>query len=324
MKPSVSYIVASYNHEQFIEQTINSILAQDFDDLELIILDDGSTDDTPDIAERIARSDSRVSVYRQKNSGVVAARNRAISLSTGEYISIVDSDDIVPPDRTRIMVEALGRDPGVAMVFGDSLLIDDGGKTMGRFFELYPPKKGKFSEELFANYCFVPANAVMFRRNAFERSGDFWGPPHNTDYLKWIELGLVGEAILLEEHKLGCWRIHGANASQVSSRAQASIYDSLRKGLEELLNRHPEFRERVGKHRISRRYSQCYFMSGFFAGLEGEWMLARQEFRRAFAQNPSVSNAGGWISTLTGINVFCAPVYRTIARQKLGRLRIGR
>ena len=96
--PKVTVIVPVYNVEQYLRRCIDSILAQTFGDLELILVDDGSADSSGVICDAYAEKDSRVKVIHQKNSGVSAARNTGLDAAEGEYIAFVDSDDHVDPD----------------------------------------------------------------------------------------------------------------------------------------------------------------------------------------------------------------------------------
>jgi hypothetical protein len=196
-------------------------------------------------------------------------------------------------------------------------IIDESGNRLGRFFQNYPPIPGDFSAELFANYCFVPAVSVMFRRSAFEKSGPLWGPPASTDYLKWIELGLLGEVILLPGDPLGCWRWHSNNVSGQAMAKKRPLYDQLRLALEEMVARHPELASRLGPQRIRRRLARVHFMAGFYSGLEGEWTIAREEFQKASRIHPSLLNRLALISTLPVINAASSLAYRAAARARL-------
>jgi hypothetical protein len=231
-------------------------------------------------------------------------------MARGRFVTVVDSDDLLPPDRLRLQVEALSSAPGSALVYGNAAVIDAGGERLGAHFDDYPPVPGEFSVELWANYCFVPAGSVMFRRDAFEATGPFWGPGPITDYLKWIELGSRGPAICLRDHELGCWRRHGANMSNKSPRERARDYEATRRALAELLDRHPELARRLSPRRIRRRYARCHFMAGFYAGLDRDWSLARGEFARAVRWSPGPLNLAAYSSALPILNFLAHPLYR--------------
>lgn len=316
-KGQVSYVVASYNHERFVGETIQSILNQSEPPLELILVDDGSTDGTVRAAAALAKRDSRLRIVTQENRGVVAARNRGVELSTGEFVSIVDSDDLLPIDRNAFLATALREHPAAPMAYGDAWIIDAGGTRLGRFFENYAPIEGDFSTELFANYCFVPAVSVMFRKAAWEKTGGFWGPGPTTDYLKWIELGLLGEVLCLRDRQLGSWRWHGANVTMARAVDRVKDYATMQEGLEELIRRNPEFGDRLGDRRLRRRYGRCHFMGAFYAAMEGAWPTARLHFSKAITFDASLLNVSAWLSTFPPLNVISPPLYRWAARRHL-------
>ena len=95
--PIFSIIVPVYNTEQFLDKCVSSILAQTYNDFELILVDDGSPDNCSQICDKYAQSDSRIKVIHKKNSGVSSARNLGISVARGTYIWFVDSDDYIEP-----------------------------------------------------------------------------------------------------------------------------------------------------------------------------------------------------------------------------------
>lgn len=123
-RPLVSVVVPAFNAAATIEDAIDSMLAQTCGDWELLIVDDGSTDETPVILAR--QRDPRVRVFRQKNSGVGAARNTALSAATGEFIAFLDADDVLPPDSLAIRVDYLRENMAVDIVNG-CVRITEGG-----------------------------------------------------------------------------------------------------------------------------------------------------------------------------------------------------
>jgi len=314
----VSYVIASHNHEAYVAQLLDSLLNQTFEDIEVIVVDDGSTDRTVETAQRAAESDPRLTVYSQPNSGVVAARNLGVKRSSGAYVSVVDSDEVLPVDRTKKMVDALKAAPHASLVYGDAEIRQLRDRTVSRFFEIYRPVDGPFSEALFCNYCFVPAGSVMFRRDAWEQTGAFWGPGPNTDYLKWIELGLQGDAICLENEVLGTWVLHGENVSQANAVTRCAQYHELCQALVALTEKYPDFARKIGKRRQNRRYARCYVMAGFYAARESEWALARGQFDVALSYERSLTNLALWLSTLPWIN-YCSRIAYDLAAKRFLR-----
>ena len=115
--PLVSVVVPTYNRVRFLGEAVHSALQQSWIALEVIIVDDGSTDDSPALIAKLAESDSRIRPYRQQNSGVSAARNRALSEARGEYIAFLDSDDVWHPWKLQLQVALLQSRPEVGMVW---------------------------------------------------------------------------------------------------------------------------------------------------------------------------------------------------------------
>lgn len=107
LNPKVSIIVPVYNTADYLSACLDSLLAQTYENLEIIIIDDGSTDNSPAIIESYAKKDSRIKTTRQKNQGLSGARNAGLKETTGEYVTFVDSDDMIEPSMLQDMIIAL-------------------------------------------------------------------------------------------------------------------------------------------------------------------------------------------------------------------------
>src|SRR4051812_34534094 len=130
--PILTVLTTVHNREKYLDQTIESILVQDFTDFEYIIVDDGSTDGTPGILQRWAARDPRIVVeHIPHNAGVAHALNRGLAIARGKYIGKQDSDDICIAPRLRAQVDVLERESDVALVSANHRLIDAHGKWEG-------------------------------------------------------------------------------------------------------------------------------------------------------------------------------------------------
>lgn len=109
MKPLVSIIIPVYNSSQFISECIKSVLVQTYSNIEIIIIDDGSTDDSAEICKKFAYADNRIKFLQQTNRGQADARNRGINLSKGEWVSFVDSDDAIHPRMIEVLMDNAAR-----------------------------------------------------------------------------------------------------------------------------------------------------------------------------------------------------------------------
>ena len=116
--PKVSILIPLYNSEEYIAETIDSCLNQSYKNIEIIIVDDGSTDDGLSVAKKYEDQYSNIIVEAQKNSGAPVARNRAFRLSTGDYIQYIDADDLLHPDKIQLQIEVLKNVDKRIVVFG--------------------------------------------------------------------------------------------------------------------------------------------------------------------------------------------------------------
>jgi glycosyltransferase involved in cell wall biosynthesis len=185
-KPLVSVVMPNYNNEKFIAESIRGVQNQSYGNIELIIVDDGSTDGSLEAVKKAAAGDGRVRIIpHARNMGLSSARNTALKNSKGYYIGFCDSDDIWLPEKLDIQIEAFDRNPEVGVVHGDSIIIDAAGNLTGeRFGSIYATEKRIrdgfiFNDLIRANYISVPT--VLLRRACFEGIGLF---PEN---LKWLE-----------------------------------------------------------------------------------------------------------------------------------------
>jgi glycosyltransferase involved in cell wall biosynthesis len=168
-KPIISVIIPAYNAEKTILETINSVLTQTFTDIELIIINDGSTDNTLQIINEI--KDSRIRTYSYPNGGLSMARNRGISHAVGEYLSFIDADDLWTDDKLELQLEALKRFPSSGIAYSWTICVDNGGKLfhsgVGASFE------GNVYPHLLVSNFIASGSNVLIRALAIKSVGEF-------------------------------------------------------------------------------------------------------------------------------------------------------
>src|SRR5689334_8831893 len=125
--PTVSVIIPAFNQARFLAVAIDSVLQQTYRDVEIVVVDDGSTDETRDVA---ARFGDRVNYVHQDNTGLPGARNRGIRESSGEFLCFLDSDDFLHPEKIQRQVELLKEDPKLAFVYCDIITTDEAGQPL--------------------------------------------------------------------------------------------------------------------------------------------------------------------------------------------------
>jgi glycosyltransferase involved in cell wall biosynthesis len=191
--PLVSVVLPVWNGERYLKQTIESILAQHFSDFELVIVDDGSTDDTPKIIESLGR-DPRIRCHRQTNMGLVKALNKGLELSRGELIARIDADDYAMPERLALQVKALVENPGVAVI-GSSIRVVDENDKMIREVRYEASANTRMEHG-----CAVAHAAVMFKKDVVVRLGGYREPfLYAEDYDLWLRVSEIAEIRNLQE-----------------------------------------------------------------------------------------------------------------------------
>jgi len=171
--PKVSAIICVYN-QPLVKDAIESVLAQTFPDLELIIIDDGSTDQTPEI---IAAYSDRAKIRRQKNKGVAAARNRGLSIASGEIIAFLDADDVWMPQYLSEQIAFLSAHKECGLSFTDGWMlwkkeIPDNILRLPSHYSIYPPAAGPNAAATFFDSPII-TSFTAFPRSYFERVGFF-------------------------------------------------------------------------------------------------------------------------------------------------------
>ena len=230
--PKVSVVVPNYNHARFLRKRIDSVLHQTFQDFEVILLDDCSTDDSRSILSSYA-GDPRVRIeFNDANSGSTFKQwNKGVRLARGEYVWIAESDDYADPRFLERLVAVLDADPQVAFVNCRSWRVDAGDRVDGYadsdLVKVNPTKwTNDFNtdgREECSNYfvylCPVfNASSVLFRKSVYDKAGGadeslrFCG-----DWKLWAALALRGRIAHLGE-PLNCYRVHDANATERSKR----------------------------------------------------------------------------------------------------------
>jgi glycosyltransferase involved in cell wall biosynthesis len=190
MRPVVSQIILAYNHEHFVEQCLDSVANQTFDDFELVIVDDCSTDRTVERIETWLRNASRDArlVVNERNLGACASHKIALQHCRGEFISIVSADDYYEPEKIERQHRFWGElDGSVAAVFSNARRVDDRGRELGLAYDGVPPAEGRIFHRLIEGN-FIVAPSVMARRTALEEVGGYDESLFYEDYDMWLRL----------------------------------------------------------------------------------------------------------------------------------------
>ena len=181
--PIVSVIIPTYNRVRMLKEAIDSVLAQDYQNVELIVVDDGSTDNTTELLKAYGQ---HLSVINQKNAGVSAARNAGIATATGHYIAFLDSDDLWLPQKLTRQVQFFNLHPEALICQTEEIWIRNGRRVNPKL------RHKKLSGMIFEPslyLCLVSPSAIMIRQPLFDKAGLFdESLPACEDYDLWLRV----------------------------------------------------------------------------------------------------------------------------------------
>ena len=284
--PLISVLIAAYNHEQYVQETIKSIINQTYTNIELIIIDDGSKDSTwekiQEMKVKCEERFTRVHFETKENEGTCATLNKLLALSKGEYVYIIASDDIAKPNAIEKEIDFLNNNPEYALAVGDNELIDSNGKvcywdknrktvyskkdakflTFGEF--LKRKSKINFLSSEFGSYRslyirnYIP-NGYLIRKNIFNKTGYFTPQAPLEDYYLMLQISKYAKMKYLDEI-LFSYRWHDCNT--IKDNSKMDLYSSKTKKYEE------QILENLTDENLSKdvytvkKYGACYKKQG--------------------------------------------------------------
>jgi len=248
-KALVSVIIPSYNAGLFIEETIDSALNQTHKNLEVILIDDGSIDNTVEIVSELMRKDDRIKLATQHHGGVSRARNMAIEIAKGDYIALLDHDDCW--DQTKIEKQlTLFKRNNIGLVYSDAFHWLNGEKDIDRVFRKVKPFRGKVFGQLLENF-FILCQSVVIRKSLLDQMEYVFDPEMEMceEWDLFLRLALITDFDYIDE-PLVRWRLHANNDTLL--RPELKIVD-MNSIINKLVMLHPaiahEYKHQIGGYR---------------------------------------------------------------------------
>ncbi|MFZ1767338.1 MAG: glycosyltransferase family A protein, partial [Candidatus Nitrotoga sp.] len=225
--PRVSVLMAAYNCAAYVGEAIESVLAQTMPDLELILVDDGSTDQSPEIMKHYADQDARVVVYRQENQGIGGATNQALRLARAPYIAILDSDDTMVPERLAIQADYLDLHTDIAAVGSQWFTMNTQGDILG--IDRQPTDSDNLFTLMFA-YFAMHHPTIMARKEIILACGAYDSKIRRgcMDYGLFFNLLLAGHRMTNLPYLLTRWRLNPSGATHGNAGPQTEDCMSIR------------------------------------------------------------------------------------------------
>ena len=293
--PLVSIITPTYNHEKYLADCIRSVQAQTFSNWEMIVVDDGSTDNTLQIAHLFAEQDQRIRVFTQKNVGIfrlAETYNFSLGKSNGKYIAVLEGDDVWLPEKLALQTQTLEADDNAVLSWGKAYGVSI---DLSENYGLYPnlkyeakiftntPVKSALKELLFSNY--IPALTVLIRKTALVQIGGFvqkFNLPL-VDLPTWQELSLLGTFTFVNE-PVGKWRV---SPNQVTKTYTIQMIEGVYQQALYLCQKDEPFFQSLGitepkiQHHFQKRLIVNYCHSGNFKLVRRDYIGARKDFTQS-------------------------------------------
>ncbi|MEH2349205.1 MAG: glycosyltransferase [Nostoc sp.] len=235
-KPTVSVIIPTYQRGDIVSQAINSVLAQTYRDYEIIVINDGSQDNTPQVLAEFSEN-HHITVIHQANQGVSAARNAGICSARGKYIAFLDDDDLWEPQKLEKQISVLEANPHLGLIYSDSLFFSEQkGLSKKSYNTAFPTPNLQVVFTLF-RYNYIPILTVVVRRDCLEQVGLFDETVAPCeDYDLWLRLIQKFPIYFLNE-PLARYR---RSSNSLSKNTEKFLISYLRVK-EKVIDRHPEF-----------------------------------------------------------------------------------
>lgn len=297
--PIVSVVIPTYRHSAFVRRTLDSVFAQTYRDYEIVVVNDGSPDDTEAVLEPLIAA-NRIRYIKQENQGQSRARNRGVELARGKYIAFLDDDDLWPREKLEWQVALLEAKPEVAVASGILQMIDERDQP-GAVGPHFPSIT---FETLFAENPFMSPGQTLIRKDVLRHVGglntEIWGA---DDWDLWFRIA-KRFAIAMENRLALYYRIHPGNASKQASRLLENCCLTIRSHLSDA----PPSRRTV-LWRASQRT--------LYAGLGSPLVSAAKRHLRGGRIRDLAGSLSG-LRPLTRSIVFDGPVRRLFFRDLIG------
>ncbi len=278
---SASVVIPTFNHARYLPPALDSALAQTLPAVEFVVVDDGSTDDTPEVLARYA---GRIRVVRQPNRGLPAARNAGVAASRGEYVAFLDADDVLAPAKLAEQAAVLEAEPGVGWTYCDVRIEEDATGVTTTASERFGYRARRLDGWLFPELIrgnFIPAIAPLVRRPALAAAGPF---DERLDALEdwdlWLRLALVAEA-RYTPRVLATYRVRKEGMSRDRARMDRNRF----RVLDGLARSRPGALASLGAAG-RRMVADTHSWFGLEARARGDWAEARRRFAASLRQVP--------------------------------------
>lgn len=220
-QPLVSVIVVSYNHSKFIRENLDSIKSQTYPNIELIIADDASPDNSVEVFEAWLSENNYPAKknFHKQNTGLATTLNECLEMVSGKYVKLIAADDYLHPESIEKCVNAISENDNIGFVFTDMYYVNNDSTIVERSLfssDIYHHSPEQLKDELLNN-CFICAPTALISLKAIKETGKYNPSKIVEDYDRWLRIITSGYELRCIPEKLAYYRSHGENISVVSN-----------------------------------------------------------------------------------------------------------
>jgi len=280
-QPKVSVVIPTYNAARYIAEAIESVLAQSYHDYEIIVVDDGSTDNTKEVLRPYM---DRIRYFYKENGGVSSARNRGIQEARGEYIAFLDADDLWLPEKLKLQIEIMEQHPDFAMIHTDIKVIDVNGTLLKESAnKRRQSHNGMVFEEFFKTYrSLVMMSSALIRKSSIESMGLFdESLSVSEDYDFFLRFFWNYPVYLLDE-PLVKYRITPGSISR-SDKVKEVI--CRKQVIDRFVTQHKDFFDQH-QNLVKSKWNDFNFESGLILFYRGNFSQSHSFFKQVLTSNP--------------------------------------
>lgn len=307
-KPRFSVVAPAYNAEQTLQETLDGVLSQQFDDWECVVVDDGSTDSTPEIVRSAGLKDARVRLVQQQNKGTAGAYSTAVAASKADLIVICAADDFLLPQHLRVMSELIDANPDYEIYSSNGeFLYHETGLRRPVYASSEWDAEHSLSFEEVASSCFYSVGVVI-RRSAYERADGHRAGVYTDDYDLWLRAMARGARHIYTPEILSVHRVSDFQQSANLNR----LYESNLEVYAHLLETEPLSRRQVDAVKSS-IIATREFLDGVQVPVHAEMEMQAQRLHAAVEKVVGPSMVDGVMRVIHSVSWISRPLRRAVA-----------
>ena len=284
--PTISVIIPTYNASKTILETLESVQKQTMTDLEILVIDDGCTDDSVSLVKSL--NDPRIKILSYENGGLPTARNRGIAQAKGEFIAFLDADDLWTADKLECQLTALQQNPDAGVAYSWTAFMEANPQGDYIFYPSPSPNySGNVYPQMLVNNFIYSGSNILARREVIQKTGDFALIPSGEDWDYWIRLAANYHFAVVPKYQILYRRNTSVTSTNMSTKVNI-MAASLVEVIEKAYQVAPQELQKLKPKTLSGYYIYCADISVLYAKSSQDLINAQGYFWKAISVYPPI------------------------------------